>query len=412
MQQFLIVIEPGPTHVLRAGFNGPTLQHGVGHWTEAVERFGASWKGETLLVGNAVPEHLVGITRFRSTSKLLEDRERPLWLKARSRLVRLLDPLLAGETGSRLVQDEWDGTESQALATLLREEVSAHTGATILIPTAIPITVETVIRNIAALHQAAGANGTLRLRIRFSSQGHERRGLHPSYFGLQLKRWADRAGTTDLRFGTEVESMAKRYSEASGLDVAWVPWPSEVTNCSPQRPILNEGVAPHVYIYASRPEQGSGESGEIIRSLRAAQHEPIRYTVQIGSKGRQDAPGLIAQLEQTPNVMVSGSGLHPAELHAQFADASVILLPYNVRRYKGRGSALMWGALDHGIPLIAPAGTGFGDDIARHGIGLTYQQRKEIPALVARILAERERFQGAIARYQEHRAAAVRAYFG
>jgi hypothetical protein len=146
--------------------------------------------------------------------------------------------------------------------------------------------------------------------------------------------------------------------------------------------------------------------------LRAAQREPIHYTVQIGSKGRKDAPSLIAQLEQTPNVTVSGSGLHPAELHAQFADASVILLPYDARRYKGRGSALMWGALDHGIPLVAPAGTGFGDDIARHGIGLTYRHRNEIPALVARILAERERFQGAIARYQEHRAAAVRAYFG
>jgi len=113
-----------------------------------------------------------------------------------------------------------------------------------------------------------------------------------------------------------------------------------------------------------------------------------------------------------PNVKVSGSGLHPADLHAQFSDAFVILLPYDVRRYKGRGSALMWGALDHGIPLIAPAGTGFGDDIARHEIGLTYRHQREIPTLVARVLAERARFQDTIARYQEHRAAAVRTYFG
>ena len=411
MNPLLIAIEPGPTHVLQAGFSGPTLQHGVGHWTEAIERFGAAWKGETLLIGNAAPEALVGISRFRSTANILEDRERLLWLKVRSRIVRLLDPLLAGETGSRLVQDEWDETESPALAALLLEEVGAHSDTTIFIPTAIPITVETVIRNVAALHQAAGTNGKLRLRIRFSSQGHERRGLHPSYFGLQLKRWAERAGVTDLRFGTEVESMATRYSQESGLDVAWVPWPSEVTNCSPQPPVPGRGVAPHVYIYASRPEQGSGESGAIIRALRAAQHEPIRYTVQIGSKGRKDAPSLIAQLEQTPNVTVSGSGLHPAELHAQFADAAVIVLPYDVRRYKGRGSALMWGALDHGIPLIAPAGTGFGDDIARHGIGVTYKHQREIAALVQQILEAPQQFTDAITRYQAHRAVAVHTFF-
>lgn len=412
MRPLLITIEPGPTHVLRAGFTGPTLQHGVGHWTEAVERFGAAWTGDTLLVGNAAPDALVGIGRFRSTSTVLEDRERPLWLKARSRVVRLLDPLLAGETGSRLMQDEWDGTESPALAALLCEEVAGHSDTTIFIPTAIPITAETVIRNLAAFRQASAPNGRVRVRIRFSSQGHERRALHPSYFGLQLKRWAERAETTDLRFGTEVESMATRYSEASGLDVAWVPWPSEATNCAPRRPVPEQGDAPHIYIYASRPEQGSGESGNIVRALRAALDEPTRITVQIGSKGRQDAPRLIEQLEQTPGVAVSGSGLHPAALHAQFADASAIVLPYDVRRYKGRGSALMWGALDHGIPLIAPAGTGFGDDIGRHGVGLTYRHRREIPTLVARILSERELFERAIARYQEHRAAAVRAYFG
>lgn len=408
----MIAIEPGPTHVLRAGFDGPTLQHGVGHWTEAVERFGAAWAGETLLIGNAAPAALVGIDRFRSTANILEDRERPLWLKARSRVVRLLDPLLAGPVGSRLVRDEWEGAASPALADLLVEEVASHPDSTIFIPTAIPITAETVIRHADALRRAAGPEGRLRLRIRFSSQGHERRGLHPSYFALQLARWSKRAGSIDLRFGTEVESMASRYSEASGLDVAWVPWPSEVTDCAPLRPQPGTADRPHVYIYASRPEQGSGRCAAIVDALRGVHGDRLRYTVQIGTKGRLDAPRQVSALEQTPNVKLSGSGLHPAQLHAQFADASAILLPYDVRRYKGRGSALMWGALDHGIPLIAPSGTGFGDDIARHGIGLTYRHLREVPSLVGRILAERERLRDAIARYQEHRAAAVRAYFG
>jgi hypothetical protein len=411
MKPLLIAIEPGPTHVLRRGFDGPTLQHGVGHWTEAVERFGAAWPGETLLVGNAAPGTLVGINRFRSTEGILEDEERPLWLKARSRFVRLLDPLLAGAIGSGLVQDEWDGTVNPSLASLLIEEVRSHKNVTIFIPTAIPVTAETVIRNVSALQEASGLGGTLRLRIRFSSQGHERRGLDPRYFALQLKRWSERAGAIDLQFGTEVESMAQRYSAASGLNVAWVPWPSEVTSCAPSVPNGDRAGSPHVYIYASRPEQGSAQSEAIALSLQKIHIDGLRITIQIGSKGRTDAHRMIQRLETMQNVALSQSGLHPAELHAQFADAAVIVLPYDVRRYKGRGSALMWGALDHGIPLIAPAGTGFGDDIARHGIGVTYKHQREIAALVQQILEAPRQFTDAITRYQAHRAVAVHKFF-
>jgi hypothetical protein len=319
MKPLLIAIEPGPTHVLRRGFDGPTLQHGVGHWTEAVERFGAAWPGETLLVGNAAPGNLIGIDRFRSTDGVLEDEERPLWLKARSRFVRLLDPLLAGPIGSGLVQDEWDGTVNPSLASLLVEEVRSHNDVTIFIPTAIPVTAETVIRNIATLQDASGLSGRLRLRIRFSSQGHERRGLDPRYFALQLKRWSERTGAIDLQFGTEVESMAQRYSEASGLDVAWVPWPSEVTNCAPNVPGRDRAAAPHVYIYASRPEQGSGQSEAIVRSIQRLHIDGLRVTIQIGTKGRSDAAQMIQRIEAMENLTLSKSGLHPAELHAQFA---------------------------------------------------------------------------------------------
>lgn len=411
MKPLLIAIEPGPTHVLRRGFDGPTLQHGVGHWTEAVERFGAAWPGETLLVGNAAPSNLVGIDRFRSTDGVLEDEERPLWLKARSRFVRLLDPLLAGKIGSELVQDEWDGKENIALASLLIEEVQSHEDVTIFIPTAIPVTAETVIRNAAAIQKAAAPNGKLRLRIRFSSQGHERRGLDPRYFALQLKRWSERAGSIDLQFGTEVESMAWRYSAASGLEVAWVPWPSEMANCAPHILGRQRAGTPHVYIYASRPEQGSAQSETIVQSLQRLHIDGLRTTIQIGTKGRSDAARMINRIEAMENVTLSKSGLHPVELHAQFADAAVIVLPYDVRRYKGRGSALMWGALDHGIPLIVPAGTGFGDDIARHGIGVTYKHQREIPALVQQILGAPQQFTDAITRYQAHRAAAVHKFF-
>ena len=411
MRPLLIAIEPGLTSAFQKVVAAPTLQHGVGHWTEAIERFGQAWNGETLLIGNSAPERLVGIDRFRPTVETLVDPKRSLWLQGRSRLVRLLDPLLAGEVGSRLVQDEWDGATSPALLSILLDEVRAHRETTILIPTATPITAETVIRNVSVLKEAAGAGGSLRLRIRFSSQGHERRGLHPSYFAHQLKRWSDRARSVDLKFGVEVESMATRYSAESGLDVAWVPWPREAQSC------LTESAppttpAPHIYLYASRPEQGSDSAQRVIASIQHEIREHLRFTVQLGRLALKKSPALVHAFGQMPQVTLSGSGLPPSTLHAQFADASVVVLPYDVRKYRGRGSALMWGALDHGVPLIAPAGTGFGDDIERHGIGFAYSNLREIPVLVRRVLDERAVLRSAIERYQLHRAAAVRAYFG
>ena len=367
MEPLLVLIEPGLTHLLNAGGSRATLEHGMGHWTEAIERFAHNWRGDTLLIGNQAPSDMDGVKRFRSTATILRDARRPLFtLIIPSRITRIVDPLFAGPLGSRLVRQDWERASHPALLQVLEEEVAKNRETTIFIPTGIAMTVETVIRNIERLKAAASGGSQLKFRIRFSSQGHERRGLHPSYFGLQLKRWHERAGDVDLRFGIEVESMAQRYSEVSGLDVAWVPWPNEATYCAPLITPPNPA-APHIYIYASRREQGTGNAERIVQGLKAALPSSARYTVQVGSKGSEHFPDIIKRLKATDGVTFSGSGLPPEQLHALFADASAIILPYELRDYKGRGSAMMWAALDHGIPIIAPVGTGFGDDIARHG---------------------------------------------
>lgn len=410
MQPLLVLIEPGLTHLLNAGGSRATLEHGMGHWAEAIERFGEYWAGETLLIANQAPQDLIGIDTVHLVKEPMVDPIRSLPLRARSLLVRASDPLLSGALGSILMRDNWEAHQHDELGAMLSAVVKDNHQVTIFISTAIPVTAETIIRNAADIQRIAGATSRVKLRIRFSSQGQERRALHPSYFGLQLRRWSDRAGAVDLKFGVEVESMAQRYSEIAGIPISWVPWPKEVTGCGTSIAKSTSNKI-HIYIYASRPEQGSHRSQDIVRNLRAALGSSARYTVQIGKKGRLRSPVMVNELRKSPDVLLSDSGLPPDQLHAQFADASVIILPYEVDRYRGRGSALMWGALDHGIPLIAPAGTGFGDDIARHEIGFSYHRRKEIPALVGRVLAEKARLKEAIARYQVHRIAAVRDYF-
>ena len=71
----------------------------------------------------------------------------------------------------------------------------------------------------------------------------------------------------------------------------------------------------------------------------------------------------------------------------------------------------MWASLDEGVPMIAPTGTGFGEEIGRNGIGFTYGLTSEIPALVSRALERKGGLRATIERYQGRRAVAVSDYF-
>jgi glycosyltransferase involved in cell wall biosynthesis len=289
---------------------------------------------------------------------------------------------------------------------MLEEEVAVNPKTTIFIPTGIAITVETVIRNVQRLKAVAGRGADLKLRILFGSQGHERRGLHPSYFGLQLKRWHDRAGNVDIRFGVEVEPMARQYSAISGLNIHWVPWPNEATNCKPGETRVDPS-APQIYIYASRKEQGSSSVYGIVRDLQKTLPNASRYTVHLDAKGSSLGTAHIREIAMTHGVAITRGELPPAQLHSHFSGAAAMILPYHAQRYRGRGSALMWAALDHSVPIIAPANTGFGEEISQHGIGFSYHTLSDIPTLVQRAIDEGDALRQAINTYNIRRTQAV-----
>ena len=402
----LFIVEPGGYF---RGDGVPRLRHGIGHWVEAIERFASWWSGPAHLIGNEAPEALAGIDAFHRVPTILRDADRPMRLRVLSRAVRAIDPLLACPIGARLLRADWERAESRELIGLLERELAAPPETTIFVPTAIAITAESLIRNASRLTSAAGGS-TLRLRIRFSSQGHERRAMDPRYFALQMRRWSERAAGIDLRFGVEVESMAHRYAQISGLPVAWVPWPGEVTACRPS-PTRAAGAPPKFFLYSLRSEQGSLMAPEIAASISMAFSGNVEITTQVTSRTERDHPEVLRKLVAMPTVQIAPGHLPPTDLHGLFADAAAIVLPYDRKRYRGRGSALMWAALDHGIPMIAPAGTGFGDDIARHGIGYSYRSENEISALCRRAAEHADELKAAIAAYQVHRAAAIGAYF-
>lgn len=405
MTNRLLIVEPGQTRSSDA-----TLAAGVGHWGEAIEVFAHWWSGPVELVGNAPDPKIAGIDHFHPLGEFVTSPTRSPYLLARSRLARTINSLAGGEVSARLLRREWEGAASEVLALELRKLAIEDPTSTIFVPTAVPIVVETIVRNAAQLHKLSG--GKLRVLLRFASQGHDRVYLDPRTFASQIRRWRDRATPLTIDMCVEVEASSERYTEAAGIPVSWVPWPVMPSVMDAGSKAIAE-TPPRVFIYANREEQGAHDVLRIAHSIALRFDGKIEVEGKVGARAAART-GLLASTD-TPlpeKLSLNLDLLLPKQLRARIAACSVVVMPYSVRRYVRRGSALMWVALDEGVPMIAPAGTGFGDEISRRGVGFSYRDQSEIPALVQRAIDEAESLSVAIARYQARRSAALVASLG
>lgn len=404
MSDRLLLIEPGQIRrPLRP------LSVGQGHWVEAVEAFSSAWPGETALIGHAPNPNIESVDQFieLSSGELMRT-HRTFRILLSSRLARLSSNLLAGGISSRLLRTEWESFVSAELASVLARELHLRKSTTVFAPTAIPSVVETIVRSARAIAPKA-TEGT-KFLVRFSSQGHERRYLHPRTFALQLRRWQERAGSLALNFGVEVESVATELATHSGLPVSWVPWP--VLPPSQKVGTDHESDPRKIFIYARRPEQGARKILGLVRSL--VEHFDDRVEI-CASVDNSSLAGLSAAeheaLRSFERLTLISESVSPSALRSTIGRCGVVILPYEVQSYRRRGSALMWASLDEGVPMIAPTGTGFGEEIGRNGIGFTYGLTSEIPALVSRALERKGGLRATIERYQGRRAVAVSDYF-
>lgn len=405
MSNRLLIVEPGQTRSAEA-----TLASGIGHWGEAIEVFAHWWSGPVELIGNTPDPRIAGVDRFHPLGEFVTSPPRSPYLLARSRLARTVNSLAGGGISSRLLRREWEGAANDVLASALRDQSIHEPATTIFVPTAVPIVVETIVRNAAQLHRLSG--GKLRVLLRFASQGHDRVYLDPRTFASQIRRWRDRADPLVIDMCVEVEASSERYTEAAAIPVSWVPWPVMPSVMDAGSKAIAE-TPPRVFIYANREEQGSQELLRIARSISLQFDGKIEVEGKVGARAAARA-GLLASTDipRPENLSLNLDLLSPKQLRALIAASSVVVMPYSVRRYVRRGSALMWGALDEGVPMIAPAGTGFGDEISRHGVGFSYRDQSEIPTLVQRAIDEAEGLSAAIARYQARRSAALVASLG
>ena len=401
----LIVIEQG----LAESRPGAELQTGVGHWVEGIERFSRAWPGETVLIGNTAVTPIDGVGRMRTLHSRLVDPTRPLHQKILTRCVMAVDPLLSKRIGPSLVRADWERYSSEELLDAVAQELSDNPNSTLLLPTPTPIIIETLISGLSILQRASGPNHPVRIRPVFSSLWHEHRGKSLNYFGIQLQRWLARGVGADIKFGIEVEGVALAYRAWAGDSVQWVPWPASVQEKVTEEQLV--GAPPKVFIYASREEHGGSSLLKIVESITREIQGELNLVIRGQRSNLDEEQRIRARYPHVSCTLITES-IPPKALYNLVKGSIAAVLPYDAKRYKGRGSAMAWGVLDLGVPVIAPGGTGFGDDVAQSGVGYVYGNIREIPALVQRAIREASDLKPAIARYQARRTEAVATYLG
>lgn len=385
----------------------------AGHWFEQIEAFAAAWPGDVTLIrpsGEIRPLH--GITRDMPI-----DLGRLPWAQRALQKVSLACYNLFLAVGAERmatallhlnVESIHQPHTTHAIAQLLRQ----HPDAVVLVPTATASVCESIVRHSNMLK----GQGALLPAIAFL--WHESKLSFPrlpnEQFGRQLQRWSQRTRHAKLLHYSFLEANVSQWS-VGGHTLKWLPWPLTQYERFVNPAQLETKENPLVYVYATRQEQGSDEVPLILDQMRGDLPDHYRYRVLTTKQ-------LVGQLSTatrsgTPD-NPTNHGIANSEYSTQFKDlasyqaslegVTVAVLPYRVAPYIGRGSAALANLMVRGIPVITPTGTGPGDFVEREGVGRTYTDQRQIPALVRAVIADRLTYQRAINAYVARQDAAAK----
>jgi hypothetical protein len=385
----------------------------AGHWFEQIEAFAAAWPGDVTLIrpsGEIRPLH--GITRDMPI-----DLGRLPWAQRALQKVSLAGYNLFAAVGAQRMatallhlnaESVHQPYTTRAIAQVLRQ----HPDAVVLVPTATASACESIVRYSDILEREGAPRPTIAFlwhesKLSFPQLPNER-------FGRQLQRWSRRTRHAKLLHYSFLESNVSQWSVGDHR-LEWLPWPLTQYErfLKSAQPEIQE--SPLVYVYATRPEQGSDEVPSIVDQMRAELPDHYRYRVLTTKRGGGQPSAATAS--GTSNTLAN-HGLATNEISTTFKDlasyqaslegVTVAVLPYRVAPYIGRGSAALANLMVRGIPVITSAGTGPGDFVEREGVGRTYTDQRQIPALVRAVIADRLTYQRAINAYVVRQDAAAK----
>ena len=399
----LIIVEVPPEIItvrnwLRRGMNASMPLHQTGHFLEQAEGLAAAWPGEVVFILPPGGRHsFAGVARTVDVVTKVSVWRAFLFKHLFGRGLQIAHRLGLRTLVTYFTQKRLEAVQDPAVAEVLVAELEKHQDAVVICPSAWEHLCESIVRSSARLN--AAANRRVRVIVCWHYVPKHRRIISSAEFGKQLHRWKQRAPEIDLVHVAHMESSAKEWS-VEGHVVNWLPYP---LNPSPSvRRTMR--VAPEIYLFSTREEQGSSHLEDIIRSLRSEIQSNLSITLRtnrvVAAKLR--ASTLLAESDGSLTIATK----EPAGLLAFWESVKgrdVAILPYKLAPYQSRGSGALLNLLAARVPVVVPSGTGLGDLVAAEGVGMAYEQMSQIPELVKSIIANSAQYQVAIERYlQKH----------
>lgn len=210
-------------------------------------------------------------------------------------------------------------------------------------------------------------------------------------------------------------STYKKHLVKQGIDTAVIHYPPKLQTQKQLGALKPNTPAPVISTLGSaRPDKGYERLAEIIpQYLSLAKALPATFIVQgparhwsYGSRFSERV------LKQTRDVNLKPGILSDKKLLEYLSISNVNLLPYYQDVYEFRGSAMLYEACDFLVPTIAPAGTGFGEDVEKYDLGLTFVEFAEIPKLLVKLLSTPpDKFRRNIQKYNEARLKSLKDIF-
>mgnify|MGYP000137251200 CR=1 FL=1 len=172
----------------------------------------------------------------------------------------------------------------------------------------------------------------------------------------------------------------KNLFRSAGFEITSVPYPAAkcfTRDSKANFKVIDSGFTVGL-LGAPRDSKGYANYKMIIESIVEAE-STVKILAQVRDRDREIFSLISSSVEPVDEL---GSS---SDFENNLRRTHILVLPYEVNSYKQTSSAMVMEAAERGIPVIAPSETGLGREVSRHGLGLTYLNIKEIPALVVNL---------------------------
>jgi hypothetical protein len=227
-----------------------------------------------------------------------------------------------------------------------------------------------------------------------------------------------------VRFYTDTEELSREYEKlAHGLHVGQVAnlpldarqvgnlpheairfrtLPIPHTDSGPVEPCGSSEPLHVLYLGDARREKGYHHLPQIVADLwdDCIAGGRIVLTIQSNPALTDDEPQIAAAREQLRSYASTAITLLEEPLSSSayrrlLHSGGLILLPYDRPAYRWRSSGILVEALAAGIPPVVPADTWLARQLPHETLGAAYNDVREIPAIIRRIIADYGRYRQA-----------------